>query len=101
MFLDGEVLPRVPPRTLACWLLVFLKYVFVDRLSCERAPDPFGVEGRWQWRGLAACYIRCFPFFCPCKVPVHGAAGHNRWGVAETPLLAKTQGRNMDRSLST
>ena len=34
----------------------------------------------------------------PCTAAVHGAAGHNRWGVAETPLPAKTQGRNTDRS---
>ena len=32
----------------------------------------------------------------PCVVTVHGAPGHNRWGVAETPLPAKSQGRNMD-----
>ena len=35
------------------------------------------------------------------QFPVHGAAGHNRWGVVETPLPVKTQGRNKDRSLST
>ena len=34
----------------------------------------------------------------PVQFPVHGAAGHNRWGVVETPLPVKTQGRNMDRS---
>ena len=32
----------------------------------------------------------------PCAVTVDGAPGRNRWGVAETPLPAKTQGRNMD-----
>ena len=32
---------------------------------------------------------------------VHGAAGHNRWKGAERQPPAKTQGRNMDRSLST
>ena len=36
--------------------------------------------------------------FVPCAVTVHGAPGHNRWGVAETPLPAKSQGRNMDQS---
>ena len=36
----------------------------------------------------------------PCTAAVHGAADHNRWGVAETLLPAKTQGRNMDRSFS-
>ena len=29
----------------------------------------------------------------PVQLAVPGAAGHNRWGVAETPLPAKTQGR--------
>ena len=28
------------------------------------------------------------------------APGHNRWGVAETPLSAKTQGRTLDRLLN-
>ena len=55
---------------------------------------------------LACCsfftpYIRCLRLFCPCTVLVHGASGHNRWGVVETPLPVKTQGRNMDRSLRT
>ena len=27
---------------------------------------------------------------------VEGAPGHNRWGVAETPLPAKSQGRTGD-----
>ena len=36
----------------------------------------------------------------PCTDAVPGAAGHNRWGVAETPLPVKTQGRNLDRSLT-
>ena len=36
----------------------------------------------------------------PVQFPVRGAASHNRWGVVETPLSLKTQGRNMDRSLS-
>ena len=31
----------------------------------------------------------------PVQLPVQGAAGHNRWGVAETPLPVKTQGRTM------
>ena len=41
-------------------------------------------------------YIGCCPTV-PVQFAVHGAAGHNRWGVAETPLPVKTQGRNMDR----
>ena len=35
-----------------------------------------------------AQHVRCCSFY--------GAPGHNRWGVAETPLPAKSQGRNMD-----
>ena len=34
------------------------------------------------------------------QFPVHGGAGHNRWGVVETPLPVNTQNRNMDRGLS-
>ena len=32
----------------------------------------------------------------PCTGAVHGAPGHNRWGVVETPLRVKTQGRTMN-----
>ena len=32
----------------------------------------------------------------PCIDAVHGAPGHNRWGVVETPLPAKSQGRTVD-----
>ena len=40
-------------------------------------------------------YNRCCPFG-PCTGAVHGAPGHNRWGVVETPLPVKTQGRTMN-----
>ena len=55
-------------------------------------------DGRW-WAVCAFPCTRRGPFSA-CTVAVHGAAGHNRWGVVETPLPVKTQGRNMDRSLS-
>ena len=43
----------------------------------------------------AVCQMRSL---VPCAVAaVHGAPGHNRWEVAETPLPGKSQGRNMDR----
>ena len=32
----------------------------------------------------------------PCTGAVHGAPGHNRWGVVETPLPVKTQGGTMN-----
>ena len=47
---------------------------------------------------LTTCNRHCS--LGPCTDAVHGAAGHNRWGVAETPLPVKTQGRNMGRSLT-
>ena len=40
-------------------------------------------------------YNRCCPFG-PCTDAVHGAPGHNRWGVVETPLPVKTQGETMN-----
>ena len=42
--------------------------------------SPGRPEGRWRWRGLAACYVRCFLSSVPVQFPVHGAARHNRWG---------------------
>ena len=51
--------------------------------------------------GHAACctqYTSCCPFG-PCTDAVHGAPGHNRWGVVETPLPVKTQGGTMNRFL--
>ena len=38
--------------------------------------------------------------FFPCTATVNGAAGHNRGEVAETPPLARTQGRTVDCSLN-
>ena len=40
-------------------------------------------------------YVRHFPF-APCAATVQRAPGHNRWGVSETTLPAKTQGRTLD-----
>ena len=48
---------------------------------------------------VCACctpYTRCFPFMGPCTAMVHRAPGHNRWGVVETSLPVKTQGRTLD-----
>ena len=55
----------------------------------------------WLMALPAACCTqctRCVPFLfpCTCTVTVSGAAGHNRWGVVETPLPVKTQGRTAD-----
>ena len=55
---------------------------------------------------MAMAGLRLLPFsyavrqvlsLVPCAVTVHGAT---TVGVVETPLPVKTQGRNMDRSLS-
>ena len=40
-------------------------------------------------------YIRCC-LFAPCTATVHRAPDHNRGGVTETSLLARTQGRTLD-----
>ena len=60
------------------------------------------VEERWQWRSLAcrAFLVKVYQMLSlvPCTAhAVHGAAGHNRGGAAETQSLARTQGRNVDR----
>ena len=79
------------------WLRVILKYVVAGALNYAKAPDPFGGRGRWPWRALRWCvppWPGCTSFRqVPVQHAVPGAAGHNRWGVAETPLPAKTQGR--------
>ena len=39
------------------------KFLIADTMNLARAPGlPSEAEGRWPWRGLAACYIRRFPF---------------------------------------
>ena len=38
--------------------------------------------------------------FFPCAATVNGASGHNRGEVAETPPLARTQGRTVDCSFN-
>ena len=68
---------------------VFLGFLDIDPLKFPNAPGPFGDRGdtpRWgPMAGTAAC-----------TVTVSGAAGHKRGGVAETPLIARTQGRTVD-----
>ena len=58
-----------------------------------------GDTPRWGlMAGSAACcttYIRHFPFGC-CAATVQRAPSHNRLGVSETTLPAKTQGRTLD-----
>ena len=82
-------------------LSVLLSEVRGDRrLNLPKSPWPpsGGVEGGWHGvGGQAAVYDvhQMFPFLaCPCSV--HRAASHNRWGVVERRLPAKTQGRTVD-----
>ena len=103
------------------WSWDFLKYVITDTLDYAIARDPPGVEGRWQCRLLAVHFsllsarrhqpvrwctlhgvpqVRAVPNGTAQSVLiltgiVSGAAGHNRGGVVETPLLARTQGGNI------
>ena len=107
------------PHLVVCFFYYFMAWyaslVLVDtgtRLACARLLALPGVCNRpWSlrgsrdgnWRTVVGARFAPFPYtrhgpFSPCTVTVHGAAGHNRWGVVETPLPVKTQGRNMDRS---
>ena len=79
----------------------FFEYVAIDTLTLLSAPVPSGIEGvRPSWL-LGAVGGVCRLLYAvhqtlslgPCTVAARGAPGHNRWGVAETPLPAKTQGR--------
>ena len=99
--------------------LLFWCYVVASAVTGTRIPGVRGqgrpevCKGPWSLRGSrgyaphgymglmaghAACctqYTRCCPFG-PCTGAIHGAPGHNRWGVVETPLPVKTQGGTMN-----
>ena len=99
--------------------LLFWSYVVASAVTGTRIPGVRGqgrpevFKGPWSLRGSrgyaphgfmglmaghAACctqYTRCCPFG-PCTGAIHGAPGHNRWGVVETPLPVKTQGGTMN-----
>ena len=87
----------------------FLKYLDMHALMFESAPGLSGGRGEMAMavasparlafaRGaVCACAaVHQTLSFGPCTDAVHGAPGHNRWGVVETPLPAKTQGGTMD-----
>ena len=67
-------------------------------LRGSRGYAPMGADG-WDCSLLYAVYQMLSLFF-PCTVTVNGAAGHNRGEVAETPPLARTQGRTVDCSFN-
>ena len=105
-----HVLPFSLPYGVTIRVFVFFKFVYRDTLKLASAPGPFGGRGEMAMavassarlaflRGaVCACctqYTRCCSFG-PCTDAVHGAPGHKRWGVVETPLPGKTQGGTMN-----
>ena len=57
------------------------------------------VADGWD-RSLLYAVFQMLSLFFPWAATVNGAAGHNRGEVAETPPLARTQGRTVDCSFN-
>ena len=93
----GEVLVVVPGISVCVSGLGTHFHRVRGHRPLEVCKSPWSLRGSREYApmaGYAACctpYIRHSPL-----VPVHGAASHNRWGVAETPLSVKTQRRTSD-----
>ena len=81
-------------------LHVFTEFAFIDTWNFAKAPSSLrGAEGRWRClRLLVASFgsIHQILSLGPCAATVQRAPSHNRWGVSETTLPAKTQGRTLD-----
>ena len=96
VFSDGLFFILWPGSARPCWFVrlffgFFPPGVLGDggtRLACVRLLAPLEVRST----------LDIVPFFPParCEVTVSGAAGHNRGGVVERRLLARTQGRTVD-----
>ena len=88
-----------PCPTLLC-LHVFTEFAFIDTWNFAKAPSSLrGAEGRWRClRLLVASFVSIHQTLSlgSCAATVQRAPGHNRWGVSETTLPAKTQGRTLD-----
>ena len=84
LFGFAAVLPHLGYERRLPWFS--LKYLITDATNFVRAR---GLPGRLRGDGDGVAWLQ-----------VHGAASHKRWGVVETPISVKTQGRNMDRSLT-
>ena len=82
------------------WVHVFFEHMALDLLKYTRAPGPFLDRKGMAPHGCMVCRLMYAVHqtlsLGPGTVTVSGAACHNRWGVAETPLPAKTQGRTLD-----
>ena len=80
-----QLLPRVRGQGVSSTFIgavrihVFLKFAYrlISKYKKTR------VEGRWPWRGLAACYTSCFPSFCPCIVSGPWSCRPQPWGRGE------------------
>ena len=84
------------------WFFEFAYWLLPDFAN---APGPCGDRGEMAMafaRSLPSCtpYVSCCPFGPLYSVAVQGAAGHNRGEAVERQPLARTQGRNLDRSLT-
>ena len=81
-------------------LLVLTEFAFTDTWYFAMAPSSLrGAEGRWRCRRLLVSFsgsLHQTLSLCPCAATVQRAPSHNRWGVSETTLPAKTQGRTLD-----
>ena len=82
-----------------CSQAVVPAFTFARSLRVGSPLVPPGIEGdgrggRFIRSPCLSPYTRHCPFG-PCTAAAHAAPGHNRWGVVETPLTVKTQGRNV------
>ena len=88
------------------WVHVFFEYMAKITLNFTKGPWPLR-RSRGDGNGGRCARSPCLPFLRrtpdavpwplrPCTAAVHRAPGHNRWGVVETPLPAKTQERTLD-----
>ena len=84
----------------------FLEFFYWHMLNYAKAPGPSEDRGEMA---MAIARLPCALYAVSTSdgvlspmysFAVPGAAGHNRWGAAERQLLAKTQGRNLDRVLT-
>ena len=81
-------------------LHVFTEFAFMDTWNFAKAPSSHrGAEGRWRCRRLLVAFsggLQQTLSLGPCAATVQRAPSHNRWGVSETTLPVKTQGRTLD-----